>query len=68
LATSGQESAVVSGVNAANRILAAQSDLATSAVSPRTHTVNRAKRHARKNRAVNHLCTMAHISKQLCYR
>ena len=31
LATSGQESAVVSGVNAVNRILAAQSDLATPA-------------------------------------
>ena len=31
LATSGQESAVVSGVNAVNRILAAQTNLATSA-------------------------------------
>jgi flavin-dependent amine oxidoreductase len=31
LATSGQESAVVSGVNAANRIIAAHSDLATPA-------------------------------------
>jgi hypothetical protein len=33
LATSGQESALVTGVNAANRILAAQSDLATTAGS-----------------------------------